>query len=526
MEILNSCNKEVFQISDIERIKRFLVLGSEGGTYYINETDLTKQNLSCIQRVLLTDEKEILLEIIKEYSINNKCKKQEPLIYLLACCVIYKQRDINLQDFRRKAYSLVNDICKIPTTLFMFIHYCKYLSNQYNGSSGWNNLHKDAISNWYNKEIMLLAYQVTKYRERHSYTHRDILRLCHIIPQSENYQLLYKYIIKCLGKGEKFEIVFKDYTSSDTIELYNYLKSYEELKQIEDINIIVNLINTYKFSREHIPTKLLNNPDIWNALLPNMPNIALLRNLNKITSLGLVNNKDKCDYIVNRILKMKGIHPIQMLISMRTYNNGFSDKGKLTWNPNKDIVNALNNAFYNLFQEIQSVNKRICICLDISGSMSFPISNSTISASEVTCAMSMILKKASNNCEIMGFSNEFIYLDIHPDKSLDDNLKNIQGLTFGNTDISLPFVWAMDNNLEFDAFIVMTDNETNCNKINPMTALNNYREKMNIPNCKLVVLATSATEFTIADPNDKYTLDISGFDASVAEIIQDFINDE
>jgi len=529
METYNSCNKLVFQISDIDQVKRFLSLGSEGGNYYVSEQDLTKKTIKCIQRVLNTDDKEILLQLVKEYSENNKCKKQEPLVYLLACCVTYKQRCQTLQQFRKEAYALVQVVCKIPTTLFMFIHYCKHLSTEYNGSSGWNNLHKNAVSKWYNsKDIKSLAYQVTKYRERHSYKHRDILRLCHIIARTDEHQLLYKYIVKCLGKGEDFAstITLEPSSSSSPNELYTYLKSFEELKTTTDVAVAVNLITNYKFSREHVPTPFLNSADIWNALLPNMPNIALLRTLNKITFLGLLDDKEKCDYVIDRIVKMKGIHPIQMLISMKTYSEGCSELGKLKWNPNQLIIDALNAAFYNLFEEIKAIDKRVCICLDVSGSMCSNIMNSALSASDASCAMSMILKKANPTCMIMGFSDKFIPLDISNDRSFDDNMNNISNLTFGSTDISLPFEWAIDNTLEIDAFIVITDNETNRNTRTPMDALREYREKMNLPTCKLIVLATSVTDFTIADPNDKYTLDIAGFDAVVPDIIQDFISDD
>ena len=49
-----------------------------------------------------------------------------------------------------------------------------------------------------------------------------------------------------------------------------------------------------------------------------------------------------------------------------------------------------------------------------------------------------------------------------------------------------------------------------------------YREQMGLPHAKLAVLAFSATEFSIADPEDPLMMDISGLDSAVPRILRDF----
>lgn len=44
--------------------------------------------------------------------------------------------------------------------------------------------------------------------------------------------------------------------------------------------------------REHIPTNLLNSVPVWQALLEKMPMTALIRNLSKLSSLGLIDGKN------------------------------------------------------------------------------------------------------------------------------------------------------------------------------------------------------------------------------------------
>jgi 60 kDa SS-A/Ro ribonucleoprotein len=83
--------------------------------------------------------------------------------------------------------------------------------------------------------------------------------------------------------------------------------------------------------------------------------------------------------------------------------------------------------------------------------------------------------------------------------------------------------WALEKKKNYDAFIIITDNETNCNKETPSAVLRRYREMMKKPDAKMVVIATAANSFSIADPSDKNMLDVSGFDASVPDLVCQFI---
>jgi len=80
--------------------------------------------------------------------------------------------------------------------------------------------------------------------------------------------------------------------------------------------------------------------------------------------------------------------------------------------------------------------------------------------------------------------------------------------------------WALKNKVRVDCFVVITDNEVNSGG-HPKQALRAYREWSGI-NAKQIVMATTPTRFTIADPADPFTLDIAGFDASVPSAVSEF----
>lgn len=527
----NNCDKNVLKIDDLTQVKRFMIYGSESGTYYVTAQDLTLQNIKCLDRILWTDKRDKLLDIIRELENNNRCKNKDMIIYALAECCTWNLNYKESIKFRKKAYILMREICKIPTHLFLFIHFCKSISKIKNNSTCWNNLHKKAITEWYNdKKPKQLVYLITKYKNRNDYTHRDILRLCHIKAISDLQNDLYYWIVN--GECE-FDNLKED---QEGLDILNWIKDYQIIQSLsgneESIDKAVILINRNKFVREHVPTGLLGSKKIWTALLSEMPILAVLRNLNKMTSIGVFENHHNIMTVINLLgndiaRKKAKIHPMQVLITLKMYSKGCGDLGKLTWHPVTKIVDFLDELFYKMFDEIEPIGKKILIALDVSGSMTFNgcKGSNCIMPLEVGSAMAMIWKKNEEFADIMAFSHDFVPLNISPRRRLDDNLNSMRHLPFSSTDISRPFTWALENRKSYDAFIVITDNETNSNTIDPIVALNNYRQKMQLPASKLVVLATTATSFSVADPNDSNCLDCCGFDANVPDIINDFIKE-
>ena len=69
--------------------------------------------------------------------------------------------------------------------------------------------------------------------------------------------------------------------------------------------------------------------------------------------------------------------------------------------------------------------------------------------------------------------------------------------------------------------MIYTDNETWAGEIHPHQALIEYRRKMGIP-ARLIVVAMTATGFSIADPEDAGMLDVVGFDTAVPNLISEF----
>ena len=81
------------------------------------------------------------------------------------------------------------------------------------------------------------------------------------------------------------------------------------------------------------------------------------------------------------------------------------------------------------------------------------------------------------------------------------------------------------NGTVFDVFCIYTDNETYAPNIHPQVALENYRKATGI-DAKLIVVGMTSNCLTIADPKDKNTLNLAGFDTSTPELISMFVRGE
>jgi len=82
-QVANSDGGYSWQVNDWTRLDRFLILGAEGGTYYIAERDLVKQNHDAIVRCLQADGVRAVKRIV-EISESGRAPKNDPAVFALA----------------------------------------------------------------------------------------------------------------------------------------------------------------------------------------------------------------------------------------------------------------------------------------------------------------------------------------------------------------------------------------------------------------------------------------------------------
>ena len=501
-QVANSAGGYTFTLNDDARLRRFLTLGSEGSTYYTTARDLTLENAAVVIRMAETDPA-ALVNTIVEISQAGRAPKQNPCLFALAIAAA-KSDDAG----RRHALAMLPMVARTGTHLFIFARYVQQFR-------GWGRSLRRAVGNWYlDKNADALAYQCVKYRQREGWSHRDLLRKSH--PES-------------IDPGTR--AVF-DWITSNTAPygdtpalIHAFIAANEPGADVP------GLIREHGLSWEMLPDEALGKPATWEALLDRgMPQTALMRQLPRLTRLGILSPMSPRTAEVaarlsdtERLTKAR-VHPVNVLVAQRTYASGRSARGESTWAPSRPIVDALDAAFYAAFGAVEPAGKRTLIGLDVSGSMGFSaISNMPLSPREASAALCLVTAATEPTHAIVGFTGpgQVTRLSISPRQRLDDVIRSVSNLPFGRTDCSMPMLYAEQQGIEVDSFLVYTDNETYAGYMHPHQALVRYREKTGI-DAKLVVVGMTATDFTIADPNDAGMMDVAGFDSAVPNLIADF----
>ncbi|MBM3260786.1 TROVE domain-containing protein [Candidatus Kaiserbacteria bacterium] len=500
-QVENSAGGYVFAIDDKKRFDRFLILGCEGGTYYASERQLTIENAEVIVRLVKTDGVWAVARII-EISDSGRAPKNDAALFALAIAA-----GLGDDATRAAALQALPRVARTGTHLFTFLENVR-------GFHGWGRGLRRAVGRWYEQDVERVAYQLTKYRQRNGWTHRDVLRLAHTRALTGAHQALFHWVTQ--GK------VLDD--------LPSFVHAFIEASQAKTVDEIVRVIDANQgLTWEMIPPQFLGEAKVWEALLPHLPMTALVRNLARMTANGLVAPLSNAARVVSErlgnaeALRKARMHPIAVLGALATYRSGRGVKGKLSWEPVAQVTDALDEAFYLAFGNVTPTGQRVLKALDVSGSMGTDdIANMPgVTPRMAAAALSLISARVEKQCAFTAFCDTLVPIDISPRMRLDDVIAKVDRHDFGGTDCAQPMLYALEHGLEVDLFEVYTDNETWAGDVHPHQALEQYRRKTGIA-AKLVVVGMTATECSIADPNDAGQLDVVGFDTATPELISDF----
>ena len=504
--VANNAGGYSFAVDKWTQFDRFLIIGSEGGSYYVSERALTRENARNVEACIAEDGPRAIMRIV-QISDEGRAAKNDPALFALALAASAKD-----EGTRSLALSVLPQVARTGTHLFHFVSFVQNFR-------GWGRGLRDAISAWYlDRSDKSLANQLIKYQSRDGWSHRDVLRLAHTRPRSAFQNAMFNYIVH-----KNF-----DATGVPDSDALRWAAAADELLHTTDEKRALELIEAYRLPREMVPTHLLNSPNVWAALLPHMGITAMLRNLGKMGSVGLLTPLSEAEQIVaqavseTEVLRSGRVHPLQVLSALRVYSSGHGVRGALTWTPAPVVRDALEAGFYASFKTIEPANKRTLLALDVSGSMSVTLPGVPgLSAREGAAVMAMVTARTEPQYHFMAFQSNFVPLGITASHTLEQAIRKTRNLPFGGTDCALPMVWAAEHRIPVDTFAVYTDSETWAGYIHPSQALAQYRRTMGIP-AKLVVVGMVSNGFSIADPQDSGMLDVVGFDSATPALLAEF----
>lgn len=522
--VKNSHGVEVYLANKWDVLNRFLLIGSENGTYYSTARDITKEAINNVQ-ACLDEDPFLVLDTVKAFHEQGRALKFEPLAYVYALVCSYDDFDaskgmnwkkhLNRVNAAARALDNISTFCRTGTQLFTLVAYLDQLR-------GWGPALRRNVSAWYlDKPADKLAYQILKYRQRNGWSHKDVLRMAHPKPvrQKETAQIL-KYIAKGTYEGNQ-EII----------------ETFEVIKNLSDPDEILALLKKQNVPWELLPTEALNSEKIWKYLLSNgMPLQAMIRNLNKMTALGVFDVAKYRNIVLNALadeeaLAKARIHPIQAYTAARVYENGKGYKGKLIWTPNKEVTSALYAAAETTFATLPSTGQKILIGVDVSGSMGCPVSNQqALTCAEAAGLFAAVLKRSEPQSTVIAFDTTRHSVSDHIfNMDLRSSIRAIGKTGGGGTDCSLVPGYALKEKNDYDAIVVLSDNETWADnsgylaayRSNTYNLVKQYRSKRN-SQLKYIGVDFATNVFNLV-PDEPLSLAIAGMDSAFPKLVNQFL---
>jgi 60 kDa SS-A/Ro ribonucleoprotein len=532
-EVRNAAGGWVFPIDKWSRLLRFLIIGTEGGTYYVDEEKIQTENLLNTAECLHEDGPRAV-EITAQVAESRRAYKTAPALWVLALAM--RSKDL---ETRRAAATNFLRVVRTGADLLNFaaiyLHGGTGKEARQRGErlGGTGRLWRAAVRKFFLQDPEKLAFQVAKYKERSGVSMTDLLRLAHprFEKDDQDRHAIARWI---LGKLEGVPPEAQEHAS----RVQQQILAYELAKQADSEEELVRLIEMHRLTWEMIPPEK-RTPRVWRALLPGMSSWAFVRNLGYLTSIGVLDEPEALGIAMQKIrdLPRSPIHPLRIMLAALNYERG---KGmRREWTPIPEIVQGLNWAYRERLGRSQPIGKPFLLALDISDSMWGGETQAGIPPIYAAAAFGLYVLFREPEAEVIGVDTK-----IHPlsplrgvgllGRSLEEMtiqkfVDLLEKAGRGGTDLSLPFQHALDRAARGDpvphAIVTFTDSETWAGLKHPfrvLRRLRNMRNMRNIP-VRAVNVAATATVYSILEPDDPLAFQVVGFDAAVVDMVSEII---
>ncbi|THF85795.1 TROVE domain-containing protein [Deinococcus sp. KSM4-11] len=525
-QVVNHTGGFVYALSDEARLTRFLILGTDGGTFYATERAHTVQATEFVKTFVQLDAGAALrvtLDVIRA----GRAPKPNPALLVLALIA----KTAPEVAVRKAAWDVLPEVARTGTMLLHFLAFADALG-------GWGRLTRRGVARVYEDVgVEKLALWAVKYKARDGWSQADALRKAHPKTTDAGRNAVLKFMVDGVlpDAGEISEPALR------------VIEGHLLAQRVTTDKEAAILMRGYGLPIEAIPTHL-RGAEVYRAAMQTNGLTWLLRNLGNLGRVGVLtaNDRDIVREVVNRVtdpdaLKRGRIHPLDALKAHLVYAQGRGVKGKGEWVPVPQVVDALQDAFYLAFGAVQPAGKRVLLGLDVSGSMGMGTVGGVpgLSPLKATAAMALVTARTEPAYSALAFSAAgggyggrwgggtpgLTPLTLSARQRLDDVMTAMSKIPMGGTDCALPMLWAAKNKVPVDTFVVYTDNETWAGNVHPTVALDQYRQTMGI-GARLIVVGMTATEFTIADKDRADMLDVVGFDTAAPGIMTAFARGE
>lgn len=516
-----------------DRLRRFLVLGCDGGTYRVGPRELTRAHAAAVEACLAEDGLRVVAEVLAVRAAG-RAPQPEPALLALALAAAAE-----CDETRRAALAALPRVALTGPELFRFGAHAQALR-------GWGRGLRRAVGTWYNaKDPAALVDQALGHRPLNGWSHADLLRLGHPKAPTPAHNAVYKWLVD----GDLLPGAFDDQHEGAALAR---LAAFGRLQRETDPAAAARLIRAARLPRAAIPARLLGAAEVWAALLEELPLGVMLRHLGPMGRAGLLTaGSDATRTVADRLgdgarLREARVHPIAVLAATQAYARGLGDRTGASWPPVPAVIAALDAAFEAAIANVAPTGQRLRLALDVSPAMDATAVAGMpfVTARDVSAAMALVTARVEPDREIVAWGDRLVPVPIAPRDRLADVLATLRAIPSGpaSTSSVLPIRDAMDSGAAVDAFVSYTagpmeDDPTtplpgrrksDVPEESPADVLAAYRTRTGIP-ARRATIALCARDLGLADPTDPTDpghLDVIGFDPTTPSVLDAFVRGE
>jgi len=448
-----------------EQLLQVLMTNTLSNTFYATSKELLQETFEVHEQALKKDSEFFARALV--YARNEGFMKLQPIVGLA-----------KLSNVRSDLFKRVFDrVVLIPSDLQDFFTILDGLGRGQGGQAI-----KKTVATWLNEKLS--EYWVIKYGSKsrgRGFSLGDIVRVVHPKPIGEKQSAIFAYLRGVSGVGSLPQI--------ETYEKFKRASAEEKAK----------LIREGRLPHEVVTGVGDLDKDCWRALVPQLPVLALLRNLNTLSRHEVLD--EVSDLITSKltneaVLRSTKIFPFQFLKAFQVIDS--------SW-----VRDVLRQSVEITAKNLPSIEGKAALFLDCSGSMrGDPILIGAVFAFS-------LFKKTNGNCVFWLFDT--LVYEAEP-SLLDSILSQAERIhASGGTNTGAPIELLTKKGIFVNNIIMITDEQQN--EGNPFyRGLSRYRAKIN-KNVKCYVIDVSPYRSAVVPSSDRLTWYLYGWSDRVLHFI-------
>jgi 60 kDa SS-A/Ro ribonucleoprotein len=498
----NLAGAKGFKVDPWQALRRWLLTGSMSNCFYQGKEEMTKSNVSTLNKLIKEDPIKVGQEII---DVSKKGVSVHTPIFALT---LLSTGEGPAKNAFREIFPMV---IRNGSQLYEFFNYTR-------DNRGFGSLIHKTVNAWLaGKDAKELEYQFLKYQSRYDWSAKDVLRMVKPQPENDLKKAVYNWAVGGTKRNPLLEVFPAE------LERIN---AYEKLKKGAEESDIIDAIAKFRMTWEMMPGNLTMTNKIWEALFKQMPVGATIRNLGNLTEKEVFKNKANIEMLEERFSKENlakaYIHPVVFAAAMKAYlAGGEGGKSKLRWKPIARVTDAMEDGIEKCFDVLEPTGKDFFYALDISDSMTMNgVGKLNMTPIEVEGVMALASVRSEKNYFVGGFNTSFTPLNNFSRKMTYKEAMSFYDGDFGSTDADQAYKYAIKNNVKTDVFVFFTDSESWSGMRHPAQGFAAYKSRINSKAKAIyVTLVPFGDQISLADPKDPNSYDIAGFTGETPKLI-------